>query len=85
MEVSLGGVRIRMAIESPVEARSINVVKRIHPQLAPLNIESSGVGVTKSVRKGDLEFRRCDDVIVCRRFDQRLKLEPKVTNPLERR
>ena len=83
--MDLGRVCIRVAIEAPVDVVAIDVVKRIHPQFAPLDIESRSVSVAEPVSEVDLQFRGGDDVIVRRCVDERLKLDPEVTNPLESR
>jgi len=74
-----------VAIEAPVDVVTIDVVKRIHPQFAPLNIEPRAGGVAEAVAERDPEFCGCDDVIVRRFIDQGLKFDPEITNPLERR
>ena len=80
--MNLGGVGIRMAVKSPVDIVAIDVVKRIHPQFAPLDIEPSAVGVAEAVAERDLQFRRRNDVIVRRGVDQGLKFDPEITNSL---
>ena len=67
--MDFGRVCIRVPIESPVDVFAIDVMKRIHPQFAPLDIESRSVGVSKAVAETDLQFRGCDDVIVRRCVD----------------
>src|SRR6056297_2929715 len=83
MEMTLGRVCVWVAIETPVDVVAIDVMKRIHPQFAPLDIEPSALGISKSVAETELQFRRRDDIIVRRCFDERLKVEPEVANPLE--
>jgi hypothetical protein len=43
-----------MAIESPVDGVAIDVMKRIHRQFAPVDIESGAVGVADPVGETDL-------------------------------
>ena len=54
MKMVLGGVCIRVAIESPVDVVAIHVVKRLHPQFAPLDIESRSIGVADPISETDL-------------------------------
>jgi hypothetical protein len=72
-----------MAVKSPVDVVAVDVVKRIHPQFTPLDIEPSAVGVAEPIAETDLQFRGSDDVIVPRGVDERFEFEPEVTNPLE--
>ncbi|ERG97753.1 MAG: hypothetical protein J07HQX50_01781, partial [Haloquadratum sp. J07HQX50] len=85
MEVDLGRVGVRVAIEAPVDVVAIDVVKRIHPQFAPLDIEPSALCVAKPIAETDLQFRGGDDIVVRCFVDERFEFEPAVTNPLERR
>ena len=85
MKVDLGRVCVRVAIEAPVDAVAIDVVERIHPEFAPLDIEPSALGVAQPIAEADLQFRGRDDVVVRRVVDERFEFEPQVTNPLERR
>jgi hypothetical protein len=81
----LGRMSVRVTIKSPIDVVSFNIMKRIQPQFAPLDIKPSAVGVAVPIAETDLQFRGCDDVVIRRRFDQRLKYGQEVTNPLERR
>jgi hypothetical protein len=85
MKAALGRACIRVTIESPVDIRAIDVVKRIHSPFAPLDIESRGVSVSEAVGETDLQFRGCDDVIVRYCIGQRFEFEPEITNTLEGR
>ena len=81
----LGRVCTRVAIEAPIDVVAIDVVKRIHPEFAPLDIEPSALGVAQPIAETELQFRGGDDVVVRRFVDERLEAEPEVANPLERR
>jgi hypothetical protein len=83
--MDLRGVCIRVPVEAPIDVIVIDVMERIHPQFTPLDIEPSALGVTDSVIETDLEFCGGDNVVVRRGVDEWFKLEPEVTNPLERR
>ena len=85
MKVALGRMCVRVTVESPVDIRTIDVVKRIHSPFTPLDIESRGVSVSEAIGETDLQFRRCDDVIVRYCIGQRFEFEPEITNTLEGR
>jgi hypothetical protein len=59
--MNLGRVGVRVAIEASVDVIAIDVVERIHPQFAPLDIEPSALGVAEPVSEADPQFRWGDD------------------------
>lgn len=56
--MGLRRVGVRMTIEPPVHAGSIDVVKRVPVQFAPLDIDPGGVGGAEPVGELDVEFGR---------------------------
>jgi hypothetical protein len=81
--MNLGRVCVRVTIEAPIDIVGIDVMERIHPQFAPLDIEPSALGIGEPIAETDLQFRGSDDVVVRRFVDERFEVEPEVTNPLE--
>jgi len=76
-------VRGRMPIEPPVHSIRINVVKRVHVQFAPLDVESCIGRGTNPIGKLDVKLRRRDDIIIVRFFDQRLDIKPEVADTMQ--
>ena len=64
MEITLGRVCVRVAIDAPVDVVAIGVMERIHPQFAPLDIESRALGIDEPIAETELQFRGSDDVVV---------------------
>jgi hypothetical protein len=74
-----------VAIETPVDVVAIDVMERIHPQFAPLDVEPSALGIGEPIAETDLQFRRGDDALIRCFVNEGVEVEPAVTNPLERR
>ncbi len=83
--MNLGRVCIRVAIKAPVDVVTIDVVERIHPQFALLDIDPSALSVAQPIVETDLQFRGGDDIVVRCGVNERFEFELEVTNPLERR
>jgi len=66
MEVPLGRVSIGMSIEPPIHIIVIDIMKRVHIPLAPLDIESSNVGGIDPIEKLNVELSRRHDIIIVR-------------------
>jgi len=66
MEVFLGRVSVGMSIKPPVHIVAINIMKRVHIPLAPLDIESSNVGGIDPIEKLNVELSRRHDIIIVR-------------------
>jgi len=85
MEMDLGRVCVQVAIETPVDVVAIDVMERIHPEFAPLDLEPSALGIGEPIAETDPQFRGGDGVVVRCFVDGRFEVEPQVTNPPEGR
>ena len=74
--MDLGRVCVQVAIEPPVDVVAIDVMERIHPEFAPLDLEPSALGIGEPIAETDPQFRGSDGVVVRCFVDGRFEVEP---------
>jgi len=72
-----------MPVEPPVYPLAIDVVKRVHIQGTPLDVDPGPIGVAEPILEVDVEFGGIDDVVERGFFDQGFEIEPEGPDPLE--